>query len=238
MIEFQASHPDYPIPPFTKPIWRHMDYMEFISLLTKRALHFAKASTLPDLFEGALTPDPRRPDEELAKTQSRLRKTTFLNCWYEGEEESAAMWERKPNGVAIKTNLTGLSRGIRVVPGMHIYIGRVTYIDYEKDAAPLDNWFSHFLLKRTNYSHECEIRAMARAMKRAGQKRDDLPLELVPPHAPGLYVDVDLGVLIEQVVASPFTLDYVFEALESVASAYGLDCPITRSTLTEHPPLG
>lgn len=42
------------------------------------------------------------------------------------------MWERKPDGVAIKTNLTGLSRGIRVVPGMHIYIGRVTYIDYER----------------------------------------------------------------------------------------------------------
>ena len=238
MIQFQASHPDYSIPPFTKPIWRHMNYMQFISLLARRALHFAKASALPDLFEGALTPSPRIPDEELAEIQAKLRETTFLSCWYEGEEESAAMWERKPDGVAIKTSLTGLSRGILVVPGMHIYIGRVAYIDYEKDAAPLVNQFSHFLYKRTNYSHEREIRAMARAMRRAGERPDDPVQELVPPHTTGLYVDVDLGVLIEQVVASPSTPGYVFEALESVVNAYGLDCPIARSTLTEHPPLG
>lgn len=148
------------------------------------------------------------------------------------------MWERQPCGVAIKTNLTGLSRGIVVRPGMHIYIGRVTYIDYKKQAAPLDNWFSHFLYKRTNYSHEREIRAMARAMPRDGQRRGDPPQELAPPHAIGIYVDVDLGVLIEQVVASPFTPDYVFEALESVVNTYGLDCPIARSTLKERPPLG
>ena len=148
------------------------------------------------------------------------------------------MWERKPDGVAIKTNLTGLSRGFVVTPGMHIYIGRVAYIDYEKDAAPLVNQFSHFLYKRANYSHEREIRAMARASKRAGQKRDDLPLELVPPHVPGIYVSVDLGVLIERVVTSPSTPDYVFEALESAVNAYGLDCPIARSALTERPPLG
>lgn len=114
----------------------------------------------------------------------------------------------------------------------------MTYIDYGKDAAPLDNWFSHFLLKRRNFSHEREIRAMARAMKRSGQKPDDLPLELVPPDATGLYVDVDLGVLIEQEVASPSTPHYVFEALKSVVNVYGLDRPIARSTLTSQPSLG
>lgn len=62
MITIQAGHPDYPIPPFTKPIWRHMDYMQFISLLARRALYFARASELPDLFEGALTPDPTQGD--------------------------------------------------------------------------------------------------------------------------------------------------------------------------------
>ena len=238
MITFQAGHPDYPIPPFTKPIWRYMEDMQFVFLLAKRALHFARASTLPDLFEGALTPSSRTPDERLAEVQTTLRKSTFLNCWYEGEEESAAMWERQLGGVAIKTNLTGLAQGILARPGTHIYIGRVKYIDYEKQAAPLGNEFSHFLYKRTNYSHEQEIRAMARAMKRPGQKRDDLPLDLAPPEAGGIYVEVDLGVLIKRVVASPSTPDYVFDALEAVMSVYGLDCPISRSTLTQHPPLG
>lgn len=238
MIEFQTGHPDYPIAPFTKPIWRHMDYMQFVSLVTRRALFFVRASTLPDLFEGALTPSPSMPDAELAEIQERLRETTFLNCWYEGAEESAAMWERKPHGVAIKTHFDGLSRGLLVTPGMHVYIGRVAYIDYRRDAAPLANWFSHFLYKRLNFSHEQEIRAMVRAKKMAGQKREDLPRELAPPHAPGVYVSVDLGVLIEQVVASPSTPDYVFEALKSVVGAVRLDCPISRSTLANRPPLG
>ena len=107
MITFQTGHSDYYFPPFTKPIWRHMDYIQFISLLAKRALHFARASTFPDLFEGALTPSSRTPAKELAKIQAELRESTFLNCWYEGEEESAAMWERKPNAVAIKTDPRG-----------------------------------------------------------------------------------------------------------------------------------
>ena len=98
MITLQVGHPDHPIPPFTKPIWRHMDSMQFISHLSRRALHFARATTLPNLFEGALTPSPRRPDAELAEIQAKLRESTFLNCWYEGEEESAAMWERQPGG--------------------------------------------------------------------------------------------------------------------------------------------
>ena len=238
MIEFQADHPDYPTRPFTTPIWRHMDYMQFVSLLAKRALHFARASTLPDPFEGVLTPSPRRSNAELVEIQERLRESTFLNCWYEGDEESAAMWERQPDGVAIKSGIGSLSRSIRVVPGMHIYMGRVRYIDYDKEPAPLDKWFSHFLYKRTSYSHECEIRAMARSTKRAGQKREDLPLELAPPHIRGIYVDVDLDLLVDQVVASPTTPDYVFEALESVVKAYGLDCPVARSSLTEPPPLG
>ncbi len=42
MITFQTGHSDYYFPPFTKPIWRHMDYIQFISLLAKRALHFAR----------------------------------------------------------------------------------------------------------------------------------------------------------------------------------------------------
>lgn len=238
MITFQTGHPDDPIPPFTQPIWRHMGYMEFMSLLTRSALHFARVSKLPDLFEGALTPSSNVPDEQLAEIQKRLRQTTFVNCWYEGEAESAAMWDRKPDAVAIKTNMNGLSKGIRVASGTHIYVGRVRYSDYDKAAVPLDNEFSHFLFKRSNYSHEQEIRAMARATKRAGQKASDRPLGLAPTDAIGVYVDVDLGVLIDEVVASPTTPGYVFEALESVANACGLTCPFSRSSLSDHPPLG
>lgn len=50
-----GGHPDHYFPPFITPIWRHTDYMQFVSLLATSALHFARASTLPDLFEGALT---------------------------------------------------------------------------------------------------------------------------------------------------------------------------------------
>ena len=39
MITFQSGRPDYYFPPFTKPIWIHMDYIQFISLLAKQALH-------------------------------------------------------------------------------------------------------------------------------------------------------------------------------------------------------
>ncbi len=46
LITFQTGHPYY-FPPFTKPIWGHMDYMQLISLLAKQALPFARASTLP-----------------------------------------------------------------------------------------------------------------------------------------------------------------------------------------------
>ena len=102
-------------------IWRYMDLPKLVAFLETKSLHFARADTLGDPFEGSWTRLNRAareqqiqemiadaemniPDAEMKYTPEKLqqefeswthfvRQTTYVNCWHGGETESAAMWK-------------------------------------------------------------------------------------------------------------------------------------------------
>ena len=101
-------------------IWRYMDLPKLIAFLEMKSLHFARADTLCDPFEGTWTVGnmearerliPRIladaeniPNRQVKYTAEDLRqifqdlttrdrRCVYVNCWHGGDTESAAMWK-------------------------------------------------------------------------------------------------------------------------------------------------
>ncbi len=102
-------------------IWRYMDLPKLVAFLETESLHFARADTLGDKFEGSWTllnplihedhripnimadMDPNTPEHKrklylasLLKYHKNVseegKKIFYINCWHGGDTESAAMW--------------------------------------------------------------------------------------------------------------------------------------------------
>lgn len=102
-------------------IWRYMDVTRLVALMETRSLHFARADTLEDPFEGSmalrnqlayeqmitreLADQENLPSSTVRYTRDQLqeistqgtrqaRRWVFISCWHSGEAESLAMWKQ------------------------------------------------------------------------------------------------------------------------------------------------
>lgn len=227
-------------------IWRYMDLTKFVLLLERRALRFARADQLGDPHEGTL-PDAAVAvrdafDEEIGankpgwwapgidsaegKTKIEL-KIAFVCCWNLSEYENAALWDVYGKGVAIRSSFTALRESL--LCDDDVYIGRVHYIDYRRDAIPLDNALYPLVYKRRYFEHERELRAII-----TGQTITDEP-EFKWTGDPRLGIDaaVDLNTLVQKVYVAPGE-PLLHEAVTALCARYGLDPP-EQSSLDEPP---
>ena len=249
------EHEAFTPPPPDAILWRYMDFTKFVSLLEKQALFFARADKLEDPFEGAW-PNLSRAGlrkffEELNNPHRRqllqtsltfikaLPRFTLISCWHESPHESAAMWKlysKDDNGIAIRTNFDSFAKSF--TSSEVIFIGRINYIDYET-AGFYDNqwWFGAFLCKRRSFEHEHEVRAIVQILP-PGDRDDgkegrmDLSQDICDV---GDYYEVDLSLLIQEVIVSPYAPDWLLELIQSVAVRYNLKAPVVRSTLAAPP---
>lgn len=223
-------------------LWRYFSFTKFVSMLDKEALFFAKVDTLGDPFEGALASwaVQRKRDalhefigdkaaelygpEQLRETRNVLSNMVLVNCWHENQEESAAMWNvYADEGVAIKTTTRAMIEGLRRYQD-EIVIGKVKYIDYERDRMPDRYWYQPFLHKRRSFEHEREVRAMM-----VDWSFDE------GGGTTGKYQNVDLNNLVQEVVVAPFQPDWFAELVTSVSTKYGLGDRVRRSGLDADP---
>lgn len=244
-------------------IWRYMDFTEFVSLLDRSALFFCRADKLGDPFEGSSTkPDVKRMKElehfddtkltaELQELSNELKevpklyieivkkflKNSFINCWHLNEFESAAMWKlylKTNEGIAIQSTFGHLKECFREkYPS--IYIGKVKYIDYDKDSILKDGVSRpHILYKRRGFEHERELRAFTVDTLMKGIRKGKL-IRYIFGYPDGLYVNVNLDVLIERIYVAPTCPHWFFDLVESVTDKYGLDKEVLRSALDAEP---
>jgi len=231
-------------------IWRYIDFTKYVSLLDKSALYFPRVDELGDPFEGSYSKvnvdqrltlfyesenltDKPLPPEVLSNFHKFYKRFITINCWYLNEYESAAMWKlhlKSNGGIAIQSTFKCLKDCLKDKEH-DIYIGKVNYIDYEKDLLPEDNKFYRFLHKRKAFEHERELRAII----------DDFPsnVEEYDPSDPlwseGLYVPVDLDILIENIYLAPTSPKWLFDLVESVTEKYGLNKDVLQSSLDDKP---
>lgn len=249
-------HP-YDVPKPESSLWRYMDFSKFVALLKDKAIHFARADHLGDQFEGAKgvvsnknvwddyylrffreavrNPPPghkcelsneevqreaERLLQEMATAGKRALSTTYVSCWHESEVESEALWRLycppPSSGVAIRTTFYALNQSLG--DQLDIEIGRIRYIDFSKNfAGPNDAIFR----KRQSLSHEKEVRAVIRKCADSSE--------------PGLLRAVDLSVLLQSVVVSPFAPSWFGRILAETMTRFDVSSEIRPSDLLSEP---
>ena len=239
-------------PVFEKPengnakIWRYIAFAKFVSLLDKSALFFTRADRLGDSFEGSysranikLRPEvykdmPPPVLENISKFSKILIKHTAINCWHLSEYESVAMWNlylKSNEGIAIQSTFDLLRTSLK--DEIHtVYIGKVKYIDFEKDWMPEGNTMYPFIHKRKNFEHEKELRAIIQEFRY--KKNDELDWSK-PLFDDGVYIQVDLGVLVDKLYLAPTSSKWLFELVKSITKKYELDKDVCQSSLDDVP---
>jgi hypothetical protein len=241
------EHPIFEKPENEKTkIWRFLDFTKFVSLLDKSALFFTRADRLGDPFEGSysranikLRPEVWKgmpPDalNKISQFYKTLVKHTVINCWHLSEYESAAMWKlylKSDEGIAIQSAF-GLLKAAIKDENHSIFIGKVKYIDFEKDWMPEGNTLYPFVHKRKSFEHEKELRAVIQEFH---YKKNELIDWSKPLCDDGIYIQIDLGVLIDKIYLAPTSPKWLFELLKSITKKYKLDKDVLQSSLDDVP---
>ena len=235
-------------------IWRYLDFAKFISILDRKALFFVRADKLSDQYEGAysfskdfeslikkLTPQDKEILLSIPKFTSQF---VYVNCWSLIEYESSAMWKlylKSDEGIAIQSTFKKLSECFSKTSAYieGIEIGKVKYIEYGKDNTPPNKYLS-FLYKRKSFEYEKELRAIVALIsneqieepKNKNNKKNEKDLG-----SSGIYIPIDLDILIEKIFVSPTAKEWFKDLAESVVKKYKLKKVVKQSDLSKDPVL-
>ena len=236
-------------------VWRYTDFTKLLSLLDKSALYFCRLDQLKDPFEGSLTRSnvearksfiedmwkDKIENKEIAELMERepefnknIRKSCFVNCWHINEHESAAMWKlylKSNEGIAVQSTFAKLRECFNTEPDHGIFIGKINYIDYDSYSMKRDNLLRVFQHKRKSFEYEQELRALVWDIesfkKSVGFSNEDIQK--------GIYVNIDLSVLIDKIILAPQTSGWFHELVQSVTKRYKLEDVVETSSIDKQP---
>ena len=147
-----------------------------------------------------------------------------MNCWHENEHESAAMWDlylKSNEGIAIRSTFGKLIGCFENDHRPAVHIGRVRYLDYQKEKLPDDNELYPFMYKRKSFAHENEIRALIYDEKEAEKS--------------GIFIPVDVTRLIEKIYVAPTAESWIHDLVVSLTKKYELNIEVIKSRLFDDP---
>lgn len=228
-------HAALKIPHDDARVWRYMDIGKLVSLLNTSTLFFCRLDRLRDPFEGlpnSLTLDEWKRREVRPNEMERLfaasRQWTYANSWHLNEFESAAMWElylKTPEGIALETTSGRLRDSFSAEKTQQVFIGTVSYIDYETTAVPSDNGFFLALHKRMSSAHERELRALVWLLI-------NMDTDTKVPAPEGVNVRVDLAHLVRRVFVSPSAGSWYVDVGTALLEKFGYGAiPVIQSRL-------
>ncbi len=137
-------------------------------------------------------------------------------------------------GIAIQSTFQRLLDSLSGYDDYDVFIGKITYIDFDKESIPMKNLLSPYLYKRKSFAHEDELRALIWTLQHG--KNDPSNRETNKyKDTFGLYVLVDLDKLIERVYVAPTAPRWIVEMIESLISKYGLQKQVMQSILADKP---
>lgn len=244
-------------------IWRYLDFTKFVALLDSRELFFAPIASFEDRFEGSYTSrniagreefwmrnfgsdDPSSMAGSHAEIARELPRWIFASCWSLSEAESTAFWGLyvpPSGGVAVRSSYQHLADCFdkpavvaeRAVDPL--YIGTVSYVDYESHLIPEHDLLYPFVHKRRSFEFESELRAVISHFPDSDDPEGWVGPEEFKESSPpdGLTVQVDLQCLVDAVYVSPTAPSWFFDLVSSVVDRYDCDAPVIQSSLADNP---
>lgn len=226
-------------------IWRYVDLAKLLHLLGTETLHFTRLDQFNDQFEGSF-PVQNIQDWEYKHPKvgdfSHWRKYICVSCWYESPCESSSMWMLyggNLNGVSIQSTKGRLEESLA---SSSLAFESVEYIDYVKNKA--DIFFPHhvFKYKRKEFASEKEYRAAILGLPKSEGCNNGVP-ECGSVEAQGKYpkvgidIPIDLDVLIEKIVLSPYSEPWFKKTIAEVLMRFGISDLILRESELARDPI-
>jgi len=231
-------------------IWRYLDFTKFMDLLNTSKLFFTRLDKLGDPFEGVCpiytidsinkTLNDAFSKERIKEIQKEyslyVNKITAVNCWHINSFESAAMWKiylKSGEGIAIQSNVKRLKNSLKDEKN-DIFIGRVRYINYDYFTSSVDKYKMlayPVIFKRKIFQHERELRAVIQKNPKKSVISDFKPTI----KKDGIYVPVDLNILIDKIYIAPTSPKWQHELLESIITKFKLNKEVIQSGLDDKP---
>ena len=166
------------------------------------------------------------------------REVTFVNSWHIKEYESDAMWKiylSNDEGIVIQSTYQRLVDSLKDYNEFLVFIGKIKYIDYEKDRIPFGNGLKPFMHKRNHFGHEEELRALIWTPQDGKNDTKD-PSKNKYKGIFGLNVPVILDTLIEKVYIAPKAPSWNADLIRAILKRYDLDVELHHSKLSTIPP--
>lgn len=253
------KHPVFKAPnDVNAKIWRFINIEQLWSLLERESLHFSRVTVFEDPFEARVPEFNKKMGRQVysqgghqfkseqafekflkARIQAfetlyeQMTKAVLVNCWHLNEYESASMWKvysTNNYGVSIQSTYQRLSGSFKTNTSDIVYIGKVRYADFTKEWMDERNAYEPFVLKRTSFESEAELRALTTLPYEFGKKvlsDADKEREKTNPSKPktvdpkeltknGKFVKVDLETLIETIYIAPLASEEFEEMVKSI----------------------
>lgn len=243
MEKIDTTHPSFPQPENGEgKVWRYLSLSKFLSFALSNKLYLTRIDLLGDSHEGTYTKlnSQQEPQifmvqdnaglrESILQRNTRIRKSMFINCWRLADYDSEAMWKLYcPNneGVAIQTTYSKL---VNSIPGgKTTFIGKVTYLDYEKEL--FDNWnvFNAAMHKRKAFEHENEVRII-----KSESKYWDINSE--PCLIEGIEIETHLFENIQSIYVNPYAPEWFFKTVKKLTDRLGISLEIKWSEIKSKP---
>ncbi|AHG00717.1 hypothetical protein HALLA_05700 [Halostagnicola larsenii XH-48] len=207
---------------------------------------------LEEVVEKALAMGWDIEEEELMKmvqsTPDHFQNDLFLNCWHMNEYESAAMWNQyslADGGIAVRSTVHRFKDALSACKEYDVSLSPVVYADFREEVVRETFLPRRFLYKRKSYEHEKELRAIIHLQdilevetsvareKGLNIRHPDKEVQQYPriePYAsmlreelpPGLYVSVDLDILIDKIFVAPDAPGWFEETVKEIVDTYAL----------------
>ena len=257
------EHKDFETPEDERKIWRYMDFIKFVDIISRKKLFFSTVDRLGDPFEGSypkayidyfnanldkiFIPETwklfnrKQAPKGFSRARKSRRKYVAVSCWNMQEEESAALWKlycSTFNGIAIQSTINRLKNSLKD-ERRDIYIGKVKYIDHysqpPSDSLSDDFFPNPFIYKGKSFAFENEVRAVTKLPEL--KMIDDIHAKPISGHK-GYDVTIDPNLLIEKVYLSPMIgVDSKWQkkVVQSLLVSYRLKKKVFLSDLNKTP---
>lgn len=218
--------------PYSNPspdtrIWRYMNFRKLEDWLQKRAIRFARCDKFSDTLDGRFSEGNRRNlsrseaafqsvyplqhesfDQRVADNEIG-RGCSFISCWNIATSEKARMWREYtqcPRSIAVVSSVKAIQRQLPE----SVETSRVKYVPDDFPRSRLSHSTVYFY-KSPEFSYENEFRLLRRLQDgetvRHGDEKDF-----------ARYVPVQLGKVIQEIVAHPDADPAVFQEMRSILS--------------------
>lgn len=242
-------------------VWRYIDFPKLVWALTQDALVLTRVDTLDDkregrhgkyLYEAAVQFEMRQLEAEgvpadhgerhrranlfgemIWRNEELTRAISFVSCWCKGGE-SEAMWRIYGGRGASVALALPYERLRDSLDGDRLYVGTVTYFDFNRGVLPPDNVFRPIMFKGHEYIYEDEVRIATfdptlwedDGAGGGRRPRPDRPNVVTVPSAIRDHV--------EKIVISPYAARWQADAIRAVVGRLspGLESRIFDSEMT------